>query len=38
VIGVRASEARPAFVAANARLLQYVRDGGTLIVQYQQGE
>jgi hypothetical protein len=38
VVGVRASEARPAFVAANARLLQYVRDGGTLIVQYQQGE
>jgi len=38
VIGVRASEARPAFVAANARLLQYARDGGTLIVQYQQGE
>jgi LmbE family N-acetylglucosaminyl deacetylase len=38
VVGVRASEARPAFVAANARLLQYVRDGGTLIVQYQQGD
>ena len=36
VVGVRASESRPAFVAANARLLQYVRDGGTLIVQYQQ--
>jgi len=36
VIGVRASESRPAFVAANARLLQFVRDGGTLIVQYQQ--
>ena len=26
----------PAFVASNGRLLQYVRDGGTLIVQYQQ--
>jgi LmbE family N-acetylglucosaminyl deacetylase len=38
VVGVRAAEARAAFVAANARLLQYVRDGGTLIVQYQQGE
>ena len=38
VVGVRATEARPAFVAANARLLQYVRDGGALIVQYQQGE
>jgi hypothetical protein len=36
VVGVRASESRPAFVAANARLLQYVREGGTLIVQYQQ--
>jgi hypothetical protein len=35
---VRASESRPAFVAANARLLQYVREGGTLIVQYQQGD
>ncbi len=36
VVGIRASEARPAFVASNGRLLQYVRDGGTLIVQYQQ--
>jgi LmbE family N-acetylglucosaminyl deacetylase len=36
VVGVRASESRPAFAAANARLLQYARDGGTLIVQYQQ--
>jgi LmbE family N-acetylglucosaminyl deacetylase len=36
VVGVRASESRPAFVAANARLLQFVREGGTLIVQYQQ--
>jgi LmbE family N-acetylglucosaminyl deacetylase len=36
VVGVRASESRPAFAAANARLLQYVREGGTLIVQYQQ--
>jgi len=36
VVGIRASESRPAFVAANGRLLQYVRDGGTLIVQYQQ--
>ena len=38
VVGVRASESRPAFVAANARLLQFVRDGGTLIVQYQQAD
>jgi LmbE family N-acetylglucosaminyl deacetylase len=36
VVGIRASEARPAFVANNGRLLQYARDGGTLIVQYQQ--
>jgi LmbE family N-acetylglucosaminyl deacetylase len=36
VVGVRASESRPGFVTSNARLLQYVRDGGTLIVQYQQ--
>ena len=36
VVGVRASESRPGFVTSNTRLLQYVRDGGTLIVQYQQ--
>ncbi|HEY8550720.1 MAG TPA: PIG-L family deacetylase [Vicinamibacterales bacterium] len=36
VVGIRASESRPAFVANNGRLLQYVRNGGTLIVQYQQ--
>jgi LmbE family N-acetylglucosaminyl deacetylase len=36
VVGVRASEARPDFVANNGRLLQYVERGGTLIVQYQQ--
>lgn len=38
VIGIRASETRPDFVANNSRLLQYVERGGTLIVQYQQGE
>jgi LmbE family N-acetylglucosaminyl deacetylase len=38
VIGIRASETRPDFVANNGRLLQYVERGGTLIVQYQQGE
>ena len=37
VVGIRASEVRPDFVAANERLLDYVRAGGTLIVQYQQG-
>jgi len=36
VVGVRASEARPDFVASHARLLSYVREGGTMIVQYQQ--
>ncbi len=38
VVGVRASEARPEFVAATARLRQYMEQGGTLIVQYQQGD
>ena len=36
VVGIRASEARPAFVANHNRLLSYVREGGTLVVQYQQ--
>jgi hypothetical protein len=36
VVGIRASETRPDFVANHGRLLQYVRDGGTLVVQYQQ--
>ena len=38
VVGIRASETRPDFVANNGRLLQYVERGGTLIVQYQQGD
>jgi len=38
VIGIRASETNPDFVANNGRLLDYVRQGGTLIVQYQQAE
>jgi LmbE family N-acetylglucosaminyl deacetylase len=38
VVGVRASQARPDFVANNGRLLDYVRGGGALIVQYQQQE
>ena len=37
VVGIRASEVRPDFVAANERLLDFVRAGGTLVVQYQQG-
>jgi LmbE family N-acetylglucosaminyl deacetylase len=35
VVGVRASQVRPDFVANNNRILDYVRNGGTLIVQYQ---
>ncbi len=35
VVGVRASQVRPDFVANNNRLLDFVRQGGTLIVQYQ---
>lgn len=35
VVGVRASEVRPDFIANNNRLLEFVRQGGTLIVQYQ---
>lgn len=38
VVGIRASQVRPDFVANNARLLDYARNGGTLIVQYQQPE
>jgi hypothetical protein len=38
VVGIRASEANPDFVANNGRVLDYVRRGGTLIVQYQQAE
>jgi LmbE family N-acetylglucosaminyl deacetylase len=36
VVGVRASEGRPAFVSNNGRLLDYMQRGGTLVVQYQQ--
>ncbi|MGH9945403.1 MAG: hypothetical protein ACRD9R_23875, partial [Pyrinomonadaceae bacterium] len=35
VVGIRASEVRPDFVANNGRLLDFVRGGGTLVVQYQ---
>jgi LmbE family N-acetylglucosaminyl deacetylase len=38
VVGIRASQVRTDFVANNNRLLDWVRDGGTLIVQYQQQE
>jgi hypothetical protein len=35
VVGIKASQVRPDFVANHQRLLDYVRAGGTLIVQYQ---
>jgi hypothetical protein len=34
VVGVRAYELRPELAGANKRLLDYVSDGGTLVVQY----
>ncbi|HBR56578.1 MAG TPA: hypothetical protein DEA22_03770, partial [Blastocatellia bacterium] len=38
VVGIRASQVRPDFVGNNTRLLNFVKEGGTLIVQYQQQE
>jgi len=38
VVGIRASETNPDFVANNGRLLEYMQRGGTMIVQYQQQE
>ncbi len=35
MVGVRASEVRPDFVANHGRLIDYVRNGGTMIVQEQ---
>jgi LmbE family N-acetylglucosaminyl deacetylase len=35
VIGIRAYSDRPELAAANGRLLKFVQDGGTLLVQYQ---
>jgi hypothetical protein len=34
VLGIRAYSARPELAAANARLLEYVHQGGTLVAQY----
>jgi hypothetical protein len=36
VVGIRASQTRQSFVSNNERLLEFVEQGGTLIVQYQQ--
>jgi LmbE family N-acetylglucosaminyl deacetylase len=38
VVGIRASAVRPDYRASNSRLLEYVRNGGNLIVQYQDSE
>ncbi len=38
VVGIRASQVRPDFVANNGRILDFVRDGGALIVQYQRSD
>ena len=35
VVGFRAYELRPDVIRSNPRLLDYVKDGGTLVVQYQ---
>ncbi len=35
VVGIRAAEVRPDFVANHRRLMQFVENGGALIVQYQ---
>lgn len=35
VVGIRASQVRPDFIANHQRLLDYVKNGGTLFVQYQ---
>jgi LmbE family N-acetylglucosaminyl deacetylase len=38
VLGIRAYASRPELTASNGRLLDYVRNGGNLVVQYQSGE
>lgn len=38
IVGIRAYSARPALTADKQRLLNYVHNGGTLIVQYQRTE
>lgn len=38
VTGIRAYEVRPALIANNQRLLEYVRSGGTMLVQYNKYE
>ena len=38
LVGIRASQVRPDYVANNGRLREFMENGGTLIVQYQQQE
>jgi LmbE family N-acetylglucosaminyl deacetylase len=38
ISGIRAYEVRPDLIASNARLLEYVQQGGTFIVQYNKQE
>jgi LmbE family N-acetylglucosaminyl deacetylase len=38
LLGIRAYAARPELAANNSRLLEYVRNGGNLVVQYQSGQ
>jgi LmbE family N-acetylglucosaminyl deacetylase len=38
VIGIRAYQVRPDIAASNQRLLDYVKNGGTLLVQYQRAD
>lgn len=38
IVGIRASQVRPDYVANNGRLREFMENGGTLIVQYQQQE
>jgi len=38
VLGIRAYASRPELAANNSRLLDYVRNGGNLVVQYQSGQ
>ena len=38
VLGIRAYAARPELAASNGRLLDYVKQGGVLIVQYNSRE
>lgn len=38
VVGIRASQVRPDYVANNGRLIEFIKDGGSMIVQYQQQE